>query len=155
MKNYEDNATDDSRNDEMLDAYTIEIRRLQALRGYPKDETELLRIARKYARSIPHLRKAVSNLLENQERCPAPAIVRESLDHIVTSEPKPKCPFCDGSGYRVVFKLVTKNRDPETGKLSKTVESLTEPQYKQLCEVLPEWGEQQAVEAAEKCQCRL
>jgi hypothetical protein len=136
------------------DAYAIEVRRLRALRGYPRDDSELIRIAKNYARSVPHLQRAVSNLLDNEDRSPAPATLREALQRISTSEAKPRCELCGGSGYRVVFRLVTQHRDPETGHLSKTVEPLTEAQYKQLSETLPEWGEQTAVEAAEKCSCR-
>lgn len=79
-----------------VDQIAEQVYRLRALKGYPRDsekavdmhgkpipgDAELIRVARKYAPSPDDLRKVVDRVLEEWEKCPAPAELRRCIQEM-------------------------------------------------------------------------
>lgn len=67
-------------NDTSEDIYGVQVRRLRMMKGYPKSEdAELIRVAHKYAPPGDLLRKVVDHVLEEWDRCPMPAELKNEI----------------------------------------------------------------------------
>ena len=64
---------------ETTDGIEFQIKRLQSLRSYPKNDGELIRVAREYTPSVEALRSAITELVERETDCPRPADLRTML----------------------------------------------------------------------------
>jgi hypothetical protein len=62
------------------DVYTFQVRRMKALKGYPKDDAELIRIAREYSPGLLELSEAVKAFVDYAPECPPLSEFRGSLD---------------------------------------------------------------------------
>ncbi len=59
-----------------------QVQRLSSMRGWPKllaGQGEFARIAKKYARDIPHLEQVITEICESWDQCPVPMELKSEL----------------------------------------------------------------------------
>jgi len=117
--------------DGSIDPILFQIKRLGSLKGYPANDTELLRIAREYSPSPEVLCKAITEILDSESYCPKPSELRSVL---YTKRPPAeyRCEICEGAGYISETFLVSKTRNPLNGHITTLKEIITADQARDL-----------------------
>jgi hypothetical protein len=146
-----------------IDGVKFLLARLSGLRGYPREpvaRAELARIACQTANELDDVRRAVDSILADWDKCPVPSELRKAIFEAMPPRPKIKCALCYGSGFLVDPYLITRERDPLTGHLKKTVVKITRAEERELAPQLSELykglalAPQEIVDSAVKCGCR-
>lgn len=79
-----------------------EINRLSSKKDWPRlqeGQLELVRVAKKYARDIPHLHGAITALCESLDHCPDSRELRLELRGDVSAlDQSTRCPLCEDGG---------------------------------------------------------
>lgn len=117
--------------DESIDPISFQVKRLSALKSYPQNDAELLRIAREYSPSVEVLARAVTEILDSESYCPKPAELRSVL---YTKRPpsEHRCDICEGVGWISETFLITKTRNPQNGHITTLKEIITADQAREL-----------------------
>ena len=115
---------------ETTDGIEFQIKRLQSLRSYPKNDGELIRVAREYTPSVEALRSAITELVERETDCPRPADLRTMLFNR-RPQGKRRCELCNGVGYQLAWYLVTRTRD-QNGYESVSKQPISPDQAREL-----------------------
>jgi hypothetical protein len=69
------------------DVYTFQVHRLKSMKAYPKDDRELIRIAKSHTGSVLDLASCISAFVEYAPECPAPCDFRAALDALKPAPP--------------------------------------------------------------------